>query len=115
MAETCWVISILTRCDLNCKIDQKVESKLLGTGVSAASSVIEPLHILSARWRRYSLPLKKALTSGEAAPGREGLLLSLTAQAANQAVHGVGEVAPLPGDTAPLPTTCSTMTVSVPM
>ena len=53
--------------------------------------------VLSARWQRYSLPLKKPLTTGAGRADREGLLLRLTLQAGERLVCGVGEIAPLPG------------------
>ena len=72
---------------------------------AAASPVPGPalqpfeLALHSASYHAYSLPLAKPLTTaaGGEAPRRHGFLLRLTLAGPGGEVHGVGEVAPLPG------------------
>lgn len=70
----------------------------LHTGWSGVGMCLEPVPILSARWRRYSLPLKKPLTTQAGSGQREGLYLTLILQADKREAIGVGEIAPLPGE-----------------
>ncbi len=58
-----------------------------------------PLRIIEAGYKRYALPLTKPLTTDTGNEVREGFLLRITAEsAAGTSVTGVGEVAPLPGE-----------------
>lgn len=59
-----------------------------------------PLCIRRAEHHRYSLPLRKSLTTGAREEQREGFLLRIDAESASGAmVTGIGEIAPLPGQT----------------
>ena len=60
--------------------------------------MIGALCIRRASYKRYALPLSKALTTGASNDLRQGFLLTIDAQSASGAVvSGIGEIAPLPG------------------
>jgi isochorismate synthase/2-succinyl-5-enolpyruvyl-6-hydroxy-3-cyclohexene-1-carboxylate synthase/2-succinyl-6-hydroxy-2,4-cyclohexadiene-1-carboxylate synthase/O-succinylbenzoate synthase len=74
--------------------------------VPAPGAATLPLHVQpyslavqSASWHAYRLPLARPLTTGQGGEQRRcGLLLRVSLQGADgRLVHGVGEVAPLPG------------------
>lgn len=65
----------------------------------AGTLLAKPLRIISVNYRRYRLPLAKPLTTGSGNQFREGFLLEISTQdELDVGCTGIGEAAPLPGE-----------------
>lgn len=68
------------------------------SAAAAGVTINQPMSVASATWQCFSLPLHKPVTTGPTTGYRRGLMLQIELQKGDHSVHGLGEVAPLPGD-----------------